>query len=134
MTKSPTSPRREKALEILGKLDAHAPGPISESLDSVSPDLLEIVFGFAFTDVLDRPGLDLKTREMLTVAALTAMGTAPSQLEFHIRAAMQVGVSREEIIEIILQMAAYAGVPAFMNGIAAAKKAFDDHDQSAKAT
>ncbi len=130
MTKSPPPTRRERALEILGKLDARAPGPISESLDAISPDLLEIVFGFAFADVLDRPGLDLKTREMLTVAALTAMGTAPSQLEFHIRAALQVGVSREEIVEIILQMTAYAGVPAFMNGIAAAKKAFVDHDQS----
>ena len=134
MTKSQSSTRRERALEILGKLDAQAPGPISKSLDAVSPDLLEIVFGFAFTDVLDRPGLDLKTREMLTVAALTAMGTAPSQLEFHIRAAMQVGVSREEIVEIILQMAAYAGVPAFMNGISVARKVFDDQDNSAKPT
>lgn len=61
---------------------------------------------------------------MLTVAALTAMGTAAGQLEFHIRAALNVGVTREEIVEILLQMTVYAGVPACMNGVSAAKKAF----------
>lgn len=84
----------------------------------------EIVLGFAFADVVSRPGIDLKTREMLTVAALIAMGTAPGQLEFHIRAALNVGVTREEVAEIMLQMAVYAGVPAFMNGTAAARAAF----------
>lgn len=127
----PPSSRRDKALEILGKLDARSPGQVSANLDEVSPDLLEIVFGFGFADVLARPGLDLKTREMLTVAALTAMGTAPQQLEYHIRGAMNVGVSREEIVEIILQMSVYAGVPAFMNGIAAAKKVFATRNEDA---
>ncbi|MEM8587777.1 MAG: carboxymuconolactone decarboxylase family protein [Pseudomonadota bacterium] len=130
MSKPPPTSRRVKALEILERLDASATGPVSANLDQVAPELLELVFGFAFVDVLDRPGLDLKTREMLTVAALTTMGTAPAQLEFHIRAAMNVGVTREEIIEIILQMAVYAGVPAFMNGIAVAKKVFAAQDQS----
>ena len=132
MTTPPPSSRREKALEILQQLDANAPSLVSDNLDAVSPDLLEIVFGFTCTDVLARPGIDLKTREMLTVAALAAMGTAPAQLEFHIKAAMNLGVSREKIIEIILQMAVYAGVPAFMNGIGVAKKAFAAEDQRAK--
>ena len=131
MTKPPPSSRRAKALEILNQLDEHASSQVSANLDAVSPDLFELVFGFAMNDVLARPGIDLKTREMLTVAALTTMGTAPQQLEFHIRAAMNVGVSREEIIEIILQMAVYGGVPAFMNGISAAKKVFADQDQVA---
>lgn len=129
MTKPPPSSRRVKVLEILKQLDEHAPSQVSANLDAVSPDLLDVVFGFAFVDVLARPGIDLKTREMLTIAALTTMGTAPEQLEFHIRAAMNVGASREEIIEIILQMAVYGGVPAFMNGIAAAKKVFATQDQ-----
>ena len=131
MTKPPPTSRREKALEILQRLDASAPGQVSANLDAVAPDLLELVFGFAFVDVVDRPGIDLKTREMLTVAALTTMGTAPAQLEFHIRAAMNLGATREEIVEIILQMAVYAGVPAFMNGIAVAKEVFASLDQDA---
>jgi len=124
MTENDPSPRRQRTLELLDRLEAGASGRVAANLDAVSEDLLEIVLGFAFDDVLSRPGIDLKTREMLTVAALTAKGTAPGQLEFHIRAAMNVGVSREEIVEILLQMAVYAGVPAFINGIAAAKKAF----------
>jgi len=52
------------------------------------------------------------------------MGTASEQLEFHIRTTLNVGVSREEIIETLLQIAVYAGIPACMNGIIAARKAF----------
>lgn len=131
MSKPSLTDRRARALELLERLDADTSEVVSANLDAVSPDLLEIVFGFAFTDIIDRHGLDLKTREMLTVAALTSMSTAPAQLEFHIRAALNVGVTREEIIEIILQMAVYAGVPAFMNGISAARKVFATQDQSA---
>lgn len=131
MTKTPPSNRREIALEILRQLDADAPDDVSAVLDAISPDLFDIVFGFTCTDVLARPGIDLKTREMLTVAALTAMGNAPDQLGFHIRAAMKLGVSREEIVEIMLQMAVYGGVPAFMKGMAVAIKFLDAGDQGA---
>lgn len=119
-----TQERRSKALALLESLDSEAPSRVAENLDTLSDDFLEVVLGFAFADVVSRPGLDLRTREMLTVSALMAMGTAPGQLEFHIRAALNVGVTREEIIEILLQIAVYAGVPACMNGISAAKKAF----------
>lgn len=119
-----TQDRRSKALALLESLDPEAPSRVAENLDALSDDFLEVILGFAFVDVVSRPGLDLRTREMLTVSALMAMGTAPGQLEFHIRAALNVGVTREEIVEILLQIAVYAGVPACMNGIAAAKKAF----------
>ena len=119
-----TQDRRSKALALLESLDPEAPSRVAENLDALSDDFLEVILGFAFADVVSRPGLDLRTREMLTVSALMAMGTAPGQLEFHIRAALNVGVTREEIVEILLQIAVYAGVPACMNGIAAAKKAF----------
>ncbi|TRW95430.1 carboxymuconolactone decarboxylase [Paracoccus sp. M683] len=119
-----TPDRRAKALDLLGRLDPAAPHRVAANLDALSDDFLEIILGFSFADVVSRPGLDLRTREMLTVSALTAMGTAPAQLEFHMRAALHVGVTREEITEILLQIAVYAGVPACMNGIAAAKMAF----------
>lgn len=119
-----THDRRAKALALLELLDPNAPALVAANLDALSGDFLEIILGFSFADVLARPGIDLRTREMLTVAALMAMGTAPGQLEFHIRAALNTGVTREEIIEILLQIAVYAGVPACMNGITAARKAF----------
>lgn len=124
MNHSVGSTRRTAALQVLEQLEAGAPDKVAQNLDEVAPELVEIVLGFAFADVLSRPDLDLASREMCTVAALTAMGTASGQLEFHIRAAINVGVTKEQIIEIILQMAVYAGVPACMNGIAAAKRAF----------
>lgn len=119
-----TLDRRAKALALLEQLDPDAPARVATNLDALSDDFLEIILGFSFADIVSRPGINLRTREMLTVAALMAMGTAPGQLEFHIRAALNTGVTREEIIEILLQIAVYAGVPACMNGISAAKKAF----------
>jgi len=119
--------RRERAFALLAQLDPQAPAKVAANLDELSADFAELVLGFAFADVVSRPGIDLRTREMLTVAALMAMGNAPEQLEFHIRAALNIGVSREEIIEILLQIAVYAGIPACMNGISAARKAFVSH-------
>lgn len=119
-----TVDRRAKALALLEKLDPQAPDRVAANLDALSEDFLEIILGFSFSDVVSRPGIDLRTREMLTVTALMAMGTAPGQLEFHIRAALNIGVTPEEILEILLQVAVYAGVPACMNGVNAAKKAF----------
>ena len=114
-----------QAMALLAKLEPSAPVKVQENLDAFSADAAELVLGFAFTDIVSRDGIDLKTREMLTVAMLAAMATAPGQLEFHIRAAMNNGVTRGEIEEIILQVAVYAGVPACMNAISEAKKAFD---------
>ncbi len=61
---------------------------------------------------VSRGDIDLRAREMLTVAMLAAMGTAPIQLKFDIRAALNTGVTREQIAEIALQVAVYAAVPA----------------------
>lgn len=116
-------------MALLAQLDPQAPERVAQNLDALSDDFAEVVLGFA--DVASRPGMDLRTREMLTVAALMSMGTAPAQLEFHIRAALNVGVSRDEIVEILLHIAVYAGVPACMNGISAARKAFAAHAQRA---
>jgi len=73
--------------------------------------------------VVGRPGLDLKTREMLTVASLVTLGNAMPQLELHMRAALNTGVTPEELLEIVIQMAVYAGVPACMNGLTAYRAA-----------
>ncbi|MFZ6047781.1 carboxymuconolactone decarboxylase family protein [Pseudomonas sp. CR3202] len=107
-------------------MDALEPGTaerVTSSLADLDPDLARLVTDYAFADVLGRPGLGLKTREMLTVAALTALGNAPSQLEFHMRGALNVGVSPAELLEIVIQMAIYAGVPACMNGLTAYRAA-----------
>jgi alkylhydroperoxidase/carboxymuconolactone decarboxylase family protein YurZ len=69
--------------------------------------------------------LDAATRELATVALLTALGNQPAALKNHLRAALAAGASREEVIRVIEQMAIYAGFPAALNGIAAAREVFE---------
>jgi 4-carboxymuconolactone decarboxylase len=82
------------------------------------------VIEFPFGDIYCRPGLDLRAREIATIAALTALGNASPQLKVHIEAGLNVGLSRDEITEVIMQMAVYAGFPAALNGLFAAKEIF----------
>lgn len=118
------SERYARGLAVLERLDREQGARILAALDEVAPDFAELLVEFAFGDICARPGLDLKTRELATVAALTALGTAPAQLRVHIHAALNVGCSKTEVTEAIIQMAVYAGFPAALNGLAAAKEVF----------
>jgi 4-carboxymuconolactone decarboxylase len=111
--------RYTQGLAKLAEIDGDAGQNVIDSLADIAPDLGRYIVEFAFGDLYSRPGLDLKTREIATVAALTAMGTAAPQLKVHLYAALNVGVSQAELIEVIMQMSAYAGFPAALNGIAA---------------
>jgi len=97
---------------ILATLSADGGSSLIDTLERSASDFARHVVGFAFGEICARPGLDLATRELLTVATLTAMGTAPAQLRFHISAAERAGCTRAQIIEAIVQMAVYAGFPA----------------------
>ncbi len=112
-----------KGKRIMDLLEPGTGERVTGRLAELDADLPRLITDYAFADVVGRPGLDIRTREMLTVAALTAMGTAQGQLEFHMRGALNVGVSREELLEVVIQMAVYAGIPACMNGITAYRAA-----------
>ena len=92
----------------------------------IAPDLARYMIEFPFGDIYTRPGLDLRSREVATTAALTAPGNAGAQLKVHIQAGLNVGLSRDEIVETIMQVAVYAGFPAALNGLFAAKEVFPD--------
>jgi 4-carboxymuconolactone decarboxylase len=109
-----------KFLEIYGE---QAKGFLV-SLEEIAPDLRTYVVEFAFGDIHCRPGLTLKSREIATIAALTAMGTAAPQLRAHIHAALNVGCSEQEVLEVLMQMALYAGFPAAINGVRTAREVF----------
>jgi 4-carboxymuconolactone decarboxylase len=100
-----------------------------DNLKEISPDLARLTVEFPYGDVVSRPGLDLRARQIATVAALTALGNAPVQLRAHIDMALNVGCTRDEIKEVIIQMAVYAGFPAALNGMAAAKEVFGERDR-----
>ncbi|MEQ1883565.1 MAG: carboxymuconolactone decarboxylase family protein [Bryobacteraceae bacterium] len=114
-----------RGIAKMAELDKETCDRLIETLQSVAPDFTKYVVEFAFGDVLNRPGLDVKTRELCTVSALSAMATAPSQLRFHIGAARNVGCTREEVLEAIIQMVLYAGFPAALNALCAAKEVFE---------
>ena len=115
--------------EKLKEIDGEAGERVIESLKDIAPDFARYLIEFPFGDIYCRPGLDLKSREIAVVAALTALGTAAPQLRVHIHAALNVGCSRQEVVEIIIQMAVYAGFPAALNGRFAAQEVFKERDE-----
>ncbi|MBE9110097.1 carboxymuconolactone decarboxylase family protein [Nodosilinea sp. LEGE 07298] len=118
------SARFQQGWQQLSAIDGAAGKQVIESLQDIAPDLARYVIEFPFGDIYSRPGLDLKSREIATIAALTALGNAKPQLKVHLQAALNVGCSREEIIEVVIQMAVYAGFPAALNGMTAVKEVF----------
>jgi 4-carboxymuconolactone decarboxylase len=108
----------------LKEVDGHAGENVIESLRDIAPDFARLLIEFPFGDIYSRPGLDLKTRELAVVAALSALGNAAPQLKVHIQGALNVGCSEQEIVEVIMQMAVYAGFPAALNGLFTAKEVF----------
>lgn len=122
------SDRYERGWARLAQINGEAAEKVIESLADIAPDLGRYIVEFGFGDLYSRPGLDLKSREIATVAALTAMGNAAPQLKVHINAALNVGVSETEIVEIIIQMVAYAGFPAALNAMALAKEVFAERE------
>lgn len=119
---SEPSDRFRKGLERLRELDGDLGDRLLTSLADIAPDFARYVVEFPFGDIYTRPGLDLRTREFATIAALTALGYAPAQLKVHIAAALNVGCTQREITEVIMQMAVYAGFPAALNALAAMKE------------
>ena len=113
--------------EMFQKVDGKGGDAVIESLQDIAPDFAQYLIEFPFGDIYSRPGLDLRSREIATVAALTALGNATPQLKVHIGAALHVGLTQDEIVEVIMQMAVYAGFPAALNGLFAAKEVFASH-------
>jgi len=117
--------RYKRGLKKLNEIDGQAGANVVESLKDIAPDFAKYLIEFPFGDIYSRPGLDVQSREIATIAALTAMGNAAPQLKVHITAGLNVGLSKEQIVETIMQMAVYAGFPAALNGLFAAKEIFD---------
>lgn len=123
--------RYQRGLAKLKEIDGEAGERVVESLAGIAPDFARYLVEFPFGDIYSRPGLDLKSREIAVVAALTALGNADPQLKVHVHGALNVGASRTEIVETIMQMAVYAGFPAALNGLAVAREVFEQRGEAA---
>jgi 4-carboxymuconolactone decarboxylase len=123
------SERYQRGWEKLKEVDGEAGERVIESLKDIAPEFSDLLIEFPFGDIYSRPGLDLKSREIAVVAALTALGNATPQLKVHINGALNVGCTKEEVVEVIMQMAVYAGFPAALNGLFAAKEVFKEREK-----
>lgn len=124
------SDRHAAGLATLHSITGSSGEAVVESLKDIAPDFADWIVAFAYGDVMARPGLDRPTRQIATVAALTALGTASAQLRVHINGALNVGCTPRQITETILQMAVYAGFPAAINGLTAAQEVFRERGVS----
>jgi 4-carboxymuconolactone decarboxylase len=110
------------------ELESIFPGQIdrlNKSLGVIAPDLVRYVVEFGYGDIYSRGVISKRQRQIATIAALTAMGTASEQLFFHISAGLNVGLSKEEIVEVMILMSVYAGFPAAINGVTTLKRVVD---------
>lgn len=122
--------RYRRGLEFLNQISKASGEAVVKSFEDIAPDLGRYILEFAYGDVFSRPNLDLKTRELATVSALTALNTAASELPLnvHINGALNVGASRQEIVEAIMQMIPYVGFVKVQQAMAIAEDVFKSRE------
>ena len=108
--------------EVLG--DEHVDGALARATDDTR-DFQELITRYAWGEIWARPGLDRRTRSAITLTALVAQGRE-HELAMHIRAALRIGLTREEIREVLLQCAIYCGVPAANGAFAIFQRVLED--------
>ena len=107
---------------VIGK---EASQMVSDSLADIAP-ILDQKTLLAFDEAQARPILDMKQRELITITSLLTQGDTSSQLRIHIQGALNVGLSRDEIIETFIHCLAYVGFPRVLNAISVAKEVFSN--------
>lgn len=120
-----------RGLRKLGEIDGAQGEAVMAALADIAPDLGQYIVGFAFGEIYCRPHLDMRQRELITLAALAAQGGCERQLRVHIHAALNVGLSREQIIETFIQCVPYLGFPKVLNAVHVAKDVFTGGGESA---
>jgi 4-carboxymuconolactone decarboxylase len=100
-----------------------------EMIGDVAPKLVDLTEKVLFGDIWERPGLSKRDRSVITVSALVAMNRT-EQLPFHLRRALENGVTQDELVELITHLAFYSGWPTAMSAIRLAKEAFQGNTDS----
>jgi 4-carboxymuconolactone decarboxylase len=127
-TSTEQSERFQRGWQRLMEVDAEGGERVIESLKEVAPDLGRYVVEFAYGDIYQRPALDLRQRQLVTISALTTLGGAEPQLEVHINAGLNVGLTAREVVEAILHCIPYTGFPRVLNATLVAKRVFEERD------
>jgi 4-carboxymuconolactone decarboxylase len=116
--------RHARGVEVMEKLFGRVPEP-----DDVNAEAMQVTIDHLFGDIWTRPALGHRDRELITVAVITALGFE-RQLRVHLKGALRAGVGRDEIKEMMLHIAHYAGWPAAMTGLGVAREVFEEVDDA----
>ena len=120
--------RYEHGLKVLHDIDGEAGQRVIDSLADISPELGHQVVSWAFGEMYARPALPPRDRQLVTLGMLAALGGCEPQLEVHINASLNVGLTPAEIVEAFLHSAVYCGMPRALNATFVAKKVFVERD------
>ncbi|MGW1065963.1 carboxymuconolactone decarboxylase family protein [Streptomyces aureus] len=113
-------------MKVLDEVDGEAGRRVLAALGDISPELGHQIVAWGFGDIYDRPGLAPRDRQLVTLGMLTALGGCEPQLEVHVNASLNVGLSPEQIVEALLHSAVYCGMPKAINATLVAKKVFGE--------
>jgi len=108
-----------KGMEVAKRLWGERAGGQEMPAQKLAPEFFGLVAQFVFGMFWSRPNLDMRSRSLCTVAQLAALGRT-QELQAHLAGALNLGIAREELIEVLMQTACYAGVPAAVNALNAA--------------
>lgn len=123
------SERYNRGLKNLNKVNKESGQTVIDSLAGLPEDIGKYIIEFAFGDIYGRGVLDLKQREMITITSLLSQGDTEPQLNVHINGALNVELTREEIIETFIQAIPYVGFPKVLNAVNVAKEVFKQKDK-----
>ncbi len=118
--------RYEHGLRVLNAVYGEAGHNVVSALSDIAPALAEHIVAYGFGDVYDRPGLAPQQRQLVTLGMLTALGGCEPQLEVHVKASLNVGLTPTEIVEAFIHSAVYCGFPKALNAVFVAKKVFGE--------
>ncbi|MDR1999668.1 MAG: carboxymuconolactone decarboxylase family protein [Frankiaceae bacterium] len=118
--------RYARGMSVLDAIDGTAGVNVIKSLQDISPELGHQVVAWGFGEIYARPELAARDRQLVTLGVLTALGGCEPQLDVHINAALNVGLTPQQIVEAFLHAAVYCGFPRALNATFAAKKVFGE--------
>lgn len=128
-TMSETTTREQRydhGRSVLDAIDGAAGVNVIEALADISPELAHQVVAWGFGEIYSRPALAPRDRQLVTLGMLTALGGCEPQLDVHVNAALNVGLSPQQIVEALLHSSVYCGFPRALNATFVAKRVFAD--------
>lgn len=124
MNETTSEQRFEHGQRVLAAVDGSAGQAVIDSLADISPELGHQVVSWAFGEIYSREALAPRDRQLVTLGMLTALGGCEAQLEVHVNASLNVGLTPTEIVEALLHSAVYCGFPRALNATFTAKRVF----------